>query len=131
MEDIRTFEDIQKLVNSFYGQIRKDELLGPIFNGHIPDEKWPEHLKTLSQFWEVNLLKDTGFRANPRGKHLGVDKNLNHSIEPQHFERWLQIWFVTLDSLYLGKVAEQAKVMAMNMANGQFAMILRNRPEGT
>lgn len=128
MEDIRTSKDIQKLVNTFYGHIRKDELLGPIFNGHIADEQWPQHLDTLSKFWEVNLLGDTGFRANPRAKHLGVDKNLNYSVESKHFERWLQLWYGTIDTLFLGRIAEQAKNQALNMAHGQFAMMLRNRP---
>lgn len=128
IRDIQTLEDIELLVHTFYGHIRQDALLGPIFNGHIPDEKWPEHLHTLSKFWEVNLLGDTGFRANPRAKHLGVDKNLDYDVKPAHFERWLQLWFGTIDSLFAGTIAEQAKMRAMNMANGQFAMMVRNRP---
>jgi len=129
MEDINTFKDIQKLVNAFYAKVRKDALLGPIFNGHIAEDQWPAHLEKLSRFWESNLFGVTGFRANPRAKHLAVDHNLHHTIEPKHFETWLQLWFQTIDQLYSGPVAEQAKSMAMSMASGQFAMIMRNRPE--
>jgi len=42
MKPIETKDDIVVLVNAFYAKIRKDELLGPIFNGHIAEERWPD-----------------------------------------------------------------------------------------
>jgi len=51
MKQIENRNDINILVNNFYSKIRKDDLLGPIFNAHIPDDKWKEHLDKLTDFW--------------------------------------------------------------------------------
>jgi hemoglobin len=50
MKDFKNREDMAALVNTFYGKIRKDSLLGPIFNKHILEEQWPEHLNKFANF---------------------------------------------------------------------------------
>jgi hemoglobin len=55
--DVETMEDVQNLVNTFYGRIREDELLGPIFNDTIQD-RWPEHLEKMYSFWQTILLQE-------------------------------------------------------------------------
>ena len=121
MNTIENRNDVGVLVNSFYAKIRKDELLGPIFNSHIPDEKWPEHLS--------NLFGIAKFKGNPTKKHINVDQNLNYTIEQTHFGKWLQLWFETIDELYVGTLAKKAKDSARNMSTAQFIMIWKNRPE--
>ena len=120
-------KEVSLLVNTFYAKIRKNELLGPIFNGHIPDEKWPEHLSKLTDFWETNLFGIVKFKGNPTQKHLNVDRNLNHTVSQEHFGRWLQIWFVTIESNFCGVLANKAKEGARRMANGQFMAIFNHR----
>ena len=127
MREIETRKDISFLVHTFYNKIRKDDLLGPIFNSHIPDEKWPEHLEKLTDFWETNLFGVAKFKGNPTQKHLNVDKNLNHKTSQEHFGRWLQIWFQTIDSLFEGHLANRAKEGARRMAHGQFMAIFNHR----
>lgn len=78
-------EDIELLVNSFYAKIRVDELLGPIFNSHISENAWPEHLKNLADFWETNIFGVPRFKGSPTQKHINVDKNLNYTISQVHF----------------------------------------------
>ncbi len=51
--DIKNREDVSLLINTFYKKIRKDEILGPIFNGIITD--WDAHLV---------LLTDVSFFSN-------------------------------------------------------------------
>ncbi len=51
---IQSREEVSLLVRTFYGKVRKDDLLGPIFNGIIKD--WEEHLELLTDFWETQLL---------------------------------------------------------------------------
>ena len=41
LEEILSINEIKHLVNAFYGKVRRDELLGPIFNEQIGD-MWPE-----------------------------------------------------------------------------------------
>lgn len=128
METINNRNDISKLVNVFYTKIRNNELLGPIFNSRISDEHWPEHLKTLTDFWETILFGVANFKGNPSGKHINTDKNLNHSITQTHFGVWLQLWFETIDQLFEGEMAIKAKQSARKMSTGQFLAIWNNRP---
>ncbi|WP_417443737.1 group III truncated hemoglobin [Joostella sp.] len=129
MKNIEDRNDVNILVNTFYAKIRKDELLGPIFNVHIPDEKWPEHLSKLTDFWETNLFGIAKFKGSPSRKHVNVDMNMDYSIEQTHFGKWLQLWFETIDELYEGDLARKAKDSARKMATGQFLTIWHNRPE--
>ncbi len=129
MKTINSREDISKLVHTFYSKIRKNELLGSIFNSHISEEQWPEHLKKLTNFWETNLLGIAKFKGNPSAKHINVDKNMNHSIEQIHFGVWLQLWFETIGQLFEGEIAFKAKQSARKMSTGQFLTIWNNKPE--
>ncbi len=126
---IENREDINRLVHAFYRRIRKDELLGPIFNSHIANEQWPAHLDKLTDFWETNLLGVPKFKGHPSQKHAAVDRNLGHTIEQVHFGTWLNLWFETIDKLYEGELADKAKESARRMANGQYLAIWHNRPE--
>jgi hemoglobin len=128
MKEIENRNDISILVNTFYAEIRKDETLGPIFNSHLMNN-WPAHLEKLTDFWETNLFGVAKFKGNPTQKHINLDKNLNHSIEQAHFGRWLQLWFETIDKLYVGDIADKAKNAARNMATGQYIAIWQKRPE--
>jgi len=129
MNTIKNRKHIKILVNRFYTKIRKDELLGPIFNGHISEEQWPEHLIKLTDFWETNLFGVSKFKGSPSSKHINVDANLGYNIEQNHFNRWLNLWFETVDELFNGELASRAKESARKMAIGQLLTILKNRPE--
>ncbi len=129
MKEIENRADISLLVHSFYARIRKDELLGPIFNKHIAEEEWPAHLEKLTDFWVTNLLGQPCFKGNPSQAHARVDKNLNYSISQVHFGQWLKLWFSTIDSLYIGDLATRAKEAARRMSTGQFMAIWHHRPQ--
>ena len=129
MKEIRNREDIFILVSKFYEEIRKDKLLGPVFNSHIPDSQWPKHLKKLTDFWETTLLGVVSFKGNPSRAHMNVDKGLNYKMNQIHFEKWLQIWFTTIDSLYEGQLAQRAKDASRKMATGQYLNVWKRRPE--
>ena len=129
MKEIQNRKDVTQLVNTFYLKIRKDDLLGPIFNSHIPEEKWPEHLSKLTDFWETNLFGIPKFKGNPSAKHINVDVNLNHTVDQTHFGKWLQLWFETINELFEGVLATKAKESARKMSTGQFMVMWNNRPE--
>mgnify|MGYP000400972812 FL=1 len=129
MKAIETREDITRLVAKFYAKIRKDSLLGDIFNNHIDSDEWPAHLSKLSDFWEVHLLRGSNFRGNPVQKHIQVDQQLKHTMNKEHFDRWLELWSETLDSLYEGELAEKAKQAAQRMGQAQLAVVQHNRPQ--
>lgn len=109
MEDIRSREDIEMLVNSFYDKVRKDDVIGYIFQQIIGND-WSHHLPIMYSFWETVLLNKAGYSGNPVKKHIEVDKKA--PLQQEHYERWLQLWHETLDNLFAGEVAETAKIRA-------------------
>lgn len=127
MKSIETRKDVNILVNEFYTKVRKDELLGSIFNNHIPEEQWDSHLQKLTDFWETILFGVKKFRGNPTQKHVNIDKNLNYGVKQEHFGRWLQLWFETINELYNCNLANIAKESARKMAHAQFMMIWNYR----
>jgi hemoglobin len=76
---------ISQLVDHFYGAIRKDALLGPIFANKIND--WPLHLARMKDFWASIMLESGRYRGNPMQKHIAIG-----GIEAAHFERWHALW---------------------------------------
>jgi len=123
--EIESRADIALLVNTFYGKVRAHAALGPIFNGVIED--WPAHLDKLTDFWETNLLFVKAYNGNPLRPHLDVDKQFDNSIEQAHFDSWLQLWFETLDELFIGNNCDIAKTRAQVMAHTIFIKIVNAR----
>jgi hemoglobin len=80
-----TEEVIRRQVHAFYGRVREDEVLGPIFNGAIAD--WDEHLAKLCDFWSSVVLMTGRFKGSPMAAHARLP-----GIDPEHFPRWLGIW---------------------------------------
>lgn len=111
--DITNRDDVYQLVTEFYALVRKDDLLGPIFNGIITD--WEGHFEKLTDFWESNLFFQKKYKGNPLVKHVEVDKKQKRPINEMHFGVWLNLWFQTIDRLFEGDRAQLAKNRARNM----------------
>lgn len=124
-KDIKTRADVFTLVSSFYLKVRKDEVLGPFFNTTITD--WEDHLQRLTTFWESNLFLKTKYLGNPLDVHVSVDKNHNNTITEMHFGIWLNLWFQTIDELYIGEYAEKAKLRARKMGTFLHLKIFESR----
>ncbi|WP_118196940.1 group III truncated hemoglobin [Albibacterium indicum] len=107
--DIRDLDDIKKLVDTFYDKVREDELLAPIFNGIIQD-RWPQHLNIMYTFWQTVLLGEHTYFGSPFVPHA------NLPVEHVHFQAWLKLFNETLDELFVGKIADEAKWRADKMA---------------
>ena len=118
--DIQSSKDIRLLVDSFYGNAKKDPLLGPTFEQAISD--WEEHLPTMYQFWERLLFGLSDYSGNPFQKHL------NLSLGKEHFTIWVKIFIRTIDENFSGLKAEEAKRLAKNIA-GSFQLRMGITPE--
>lgn len=112
---ITSREEVSLLVHTFYAKIRKDELLGPIFNGIIKD--WDAHLELLTDFWETNLLYKRKYFGNPMNAHVHVDQVVGGTISEIHFGVWINLWINTIDDLFDSndEVAQIAKNRARHM----------------
>ncbi|MDI6031877.1 group III truncated hemoglobin [Flavobacterium sp. LB2P84] len=109
LNDITTFDDIKLLVDTFYSKVQKDEFIGPIFNEKIGN-RWPEHLEKMYRFWQTILLEVHSYSGSPFPPHKQLP------VAKEHFDRWMEIFTKTTDSLFVGPLAEEAKLRAKNMA---------------
>lgn len=117
--------EINSLVKAFYAKVRKDELLGPVFNSQVKD--WPEHLERLTDFWETNLLFRRVYKGNPVKAHIDTDRQVGQSITTGHFGRWLELWFETINLNFQGEHADRAKNHARKMSTHMFMKIFQSR----
>ncbi|EAQ04650.1 probable Sec-independent protein translocase protein [Pseudooceanicola batsensis HTCC2597] len=72
------------LVHGFYGKIRLDPVLGPIFAERITD--WRPHLEKMVDFWSSVALMTGRYHGAPVPKHEGLP------VIWAHFERWLELF---------------------------------------
>lgn len=128
-KDISTREDISLLVSTFYEKVRKEPTLGPFFNTAI--KNWEAHINHLTTFWESSLFisrpLETRYKGNPITIHNEVDKENGNSITELHFGIWLNLWVQTIDELYEGEYAENAKRRARKMGSFLYLKLFEAR----
>ena len=128
-KEIENRADIYLLVSTFYSKIKEDDFIGPIFLKIIPENEWESHLQKLTDFWETNLFFVRKFKGNPMKAHKDVDTTFNHTISQEHFGRWLHLWFTTIDALFYGDKAIEAKERARNIASMLFFRMFEVKPK--
>ena len=130
-KDINTRADIFLLVSKFYEKVKTDKILAPFFNETIND--WNLHIEHLTTFWETSLFMtrklDQKYTGNPLEAHIKVDKQFNHSIDNLHFGIWLNLWYQSIDELYEGNYADNAKRRARKMGTFMYLKIFEARQE--
>lgn len=105
--------DIELLVNTFYDKVRIDKVIGPIFSD-VAKVDWEHHLPKMYAFWASLLLGEQGFTGNPMQKHIDLSKLT--SMTEVEFSQWLKLFTGTVDELFEGEKAEEAKIRAANIA---------------
>ncbi|MDZ4823572.1 MAG: group III truncated hemoglobin [Flavobacteriales bacterium] len=101
-KEIETREDVVQLVDAFYSKVLSDDLLAP----HFERINFPEHKPRIIQFWSFVLLNEEGYTTNV------FDKHRNLKIDQRHFDRWLELFNKTVDELFVGEKANDAKFRA-------------------
>ncbi len=110
--DITTRKDIELLVDSFYTLVKKDDVIGYIFND-VVKLSWETHMPTMYNFWDTILLGSNTYKSNPMQAHIELDKK--ETLQPAHYKRWVKLFTETIDALFEGTKAEEAKTRAKNM----------------
>lgn len=85
--------EISALVDSFYGKIREDNLLGPIFETALAGE-WGPHLEKMKAFWSSVMLATRRYKGNPMMTHLRLPP-----LTREHLDRWLKLWSQTTSEI--------------------------------
>ena len=111
--DIQSRKDIELLINSFYEKVKKDDTIGFIFND-IAHINWEQHLPIMYDFWETLLLDASSYSKNAMEVHYTLNRKI--PLEEKHFQRWLQLFFETVDELFIGTIAAMAKTKAKSIA---------------
>lgn len=120
-------EDMVKaVVHGFYDEIRRDDLLGPVFNGIIESERWPQHLDKMCDFWSATLLRTDRYDGRPLPPHLAIPE-----LGEAHFRRWLQLFRATVRRLCPPEVAQLFMNRALRIAHSFRLAIAFHRREDT
>ena len=109
LQDISQLDDVKRLVNTFYERVREDETIGPIFEERLSGH-WDEHLEKMYRFWQTLLLEEHTYYGAPFPPHATMP------IGAVHFEKWLHLFCGTVDELFSGEKAEEAKWRGRKMA---------------
>ncbi|HEX6979056.1 MAG TPA: group III truncated hemoglobin [Alphaproteobacteria bacterium] len=103
-----TEDGIAVLVDRFYAKVRRDPMIGPLFNATIED--WDAHLATLRAFWSSVMLTSGRYKGSTMAAHMKLP------IQPEFFTRWLELWRETTNELFVPAVAEQFCLKANRIA---------------
>ena len=105
MKELENMEDIKVMVDAFYDKVNLDEMLSPIFNDHVKIN-WDKHLPIMYNFWNTILFSEGDYKGSPFKKHEALP------VMKDHFDRWLLLFSTTVDELFTGHMAEEAKKRA-------------------
>lgn len=119
---------IHDLVHRFYGEIRTDPALGPIFR-RVLGEDWGSHLAKMCDFWSSVLLMTGRYAGNPMTAHLQVG-----GIRPTHFARWLHVFRQTAQQVCPPAAAElfvmRSEMIARALQRGLAVLTADGPPAG-
>ena len=123
LQDITERKDIELMVDTFYGKVMINPIIGPIFSD-VMRVDWGIHLPKMYSFWSTLLLNEQSFSGNPMRVHIGLS-NLTAMTEAE-FSEWLMLFHETVDELFSGEKADEAKTRASNIARLMLAKIKIN-----
>ncbi len=103
---IENRDDVRMLVEDFYEKVKQDSIIGDIFNNTL-FFKWDTHIPIMIDFWETVLLDGTSYRGNTMRAHIELNKM--YPLKPEHFVRWKELFFETLDKHFAGEKVSEAK----------------------
>jgi hemoglobin len=113
LPDIEGRADCERLVRSFYGRAMVDPIIGFIFVD-IAELDLEAHVPAITSFWETVLLGAKTYAGGAFQPH--AELNARVELREGHFERWLVLWFATVDELFAGERANLAKIHALRVA---------------
>ena len=128
MADIETRADIDRLLRRFYSKAMIDEVIGYLFTD-VAKLDLEAHLPQIGNFWEQVLLQRPVYVGQPIAVHVALHEAA--TLRPQHFQRWFSIWAETVDELFEGETATEAKRRAAVIAETmQYRLGIASPEEG-
>ena len=121
--DIASREDIDALMRAFYGRAMTDPVIGRFFT-EVAQLDLAAHLPVIGDFWESTLFGSGNYsrhRRNPLMIHAELDRK--GTLRREHFERWLTLFFTTVDESFAGVRADYAKQRGLAVARRMLEFI--------
>jgi len=106
-----TGEQIDQVMTVFYSAVRRDPVLGPIFEGHVDD--WPEHVEKIGRFWRNAILFERNYDGNPMVAHMQAG-----DVRAKHFTGWLELFDQSLNKVLAEETAAQWSALAHRIGRG-------------
>ncbi len=113
LPDIRTVEDIERFVTSFYDALLQDSQLAPIFLD-VAVIDLNVHKPLIISYWEKLLLGGRDYQRHTMNIHRAV--HLKEALPAADFEQWLRHFEQSMDTLFCGQTASKAKQVAARIA---------------
>ena len=107
--ELCTDDEVARLVHAFYACVRRDEVLGPIFDRHIDD--WDHHLAKLVDFWSSILRRTGRYTGAPMPRHIALP-----DLSAELFQRWLTLFRETAAAQPNQAMGAQACALAQRIA---------------
>ena len=124
-KDIDNREDIDLLMNVFYGKLLKDDSINYIFTDVIKINI-KTHIPVIADFWESILFSSISYSNNLMKIHLDIQNKT--PLLKHHFDTWLGYFNSTVDELFEGSVALKAKERALSIATVMQIKIAQQKP---
>ncbi|GAA3998251.1 hypothetical protein GCM10022408_06270 [Hymenobacter fastidiosus] len=109
LADIKTEGDIKTLVDALCHKATNDTLLGPRY-GAAARIHWPQYLTSQYRYWSTTLLGKQLEEGEP------VPALLALPTSGPHIDHWLSLFFSTVEECFAGSKAEEAKLLARQLA---------------
>ena len=90
---------ISALVDTFYGRIRDDDRLGPVFDGRLSG-RWDPHLEKMKAFWRSVLLKAGEYKGQPVPTHTKLKE-----VVSDDYRIWLELFRETAFEVFQNEAA--------------------------
>jgi hemoglobin len=113
MNDIQNQDDLYLLVAEFYKKLLSDDSINYIFTD-VVKVHLEEHLPILVTFWSQAILGTGGYVKNLTQIHLDIDQK--EHLTPELFNIWLNHFYTTVDSNFIGEKAQKIKTQALSIA---------------
>ncbi len=118
---------IERVVRTFYGKVRGDDLLGPVFETRIAD--WEPHLERMCAFWSSVALMSGRYHGQPMDKHLPLP------VDGRHFDRWLELFEQTAREIcdppaaahFIDRARQIAGSLELGIAGGAGVMLAKGQ----
>lgn len=112
---------VGELVSRFYGRVRTDPLLAPVFSKTLgeTDAAWSAHLTRLTDFWSSVMQGSGRYHGDPFSAHLRLP-----DLTPAMFDRWLHLFHATCQEVLppdqAAAFGSRAERIALSLRMGLF-----------